>query len=141
MKKVINGKMYDTKTARFVAGWDNGYYTNDFNYCSEDLYCKRTGEYFIHGEGGAMSIYSESVGNGWTGSGEAIIPISYEDAKKWMEEHTDGEAYEAEFSIVADDDKALHITIKSEAWAKINKAVKESGRSIREVVEDAIAKY
>ena len=47
MKKIINGKVYDTSTAERVGGWNNNCSTSDFGYCSEDLYRKRTGEFFL----------------------------------------------------------------------------------------------
>ena len=62
MKKIINGKRYDTDTATLI-GY-NGYNGShsDFSYWCETLYQKRTGEYFIHGEGGPMSRYAENQG-------------------------------------------------------------------------------
>ena len=47
MKKIINGKKYDTNTATKVADYWNGYGASDFNYVSEELYLKNTGEYFL----------------------------------------------------------------------------------------------
>lgn len=93
MIKIINGRKYDTETAKMVGSWDNGYPTSDFNYCSEKLFRKKTGEFFLFGDGGAMSKYSMSCGtNNWCGSCE-IIPLSEDGAKQWAEEHLDGDAY------------------------------------------------
>ena len=68
LKKIINGKVYDIGTAEHVGEWSNEHYTNDSNYCSEDLYRKKTGEFFLHGVGGAYSKYAvvnrENRGNG-----------------------------------------------------------------------------
>lgn len=36
MKKIIDGKKYDTETAKLVGEWTNGYSYNDFHYCTED---------------------------------------------------------------------------------------------------------
>jgi len=77
MKRVIKCKLYNTETAERVGMWDNGYCANDFHYCSEDLYRKKTGEFFLHCEGGAMSIYASSEGN-MSGYGERNIPMTYE---------------------------------------------------------------
>lgn len=63
MKKVINGKMYNTETATRIASWDNGIYGNDFKSCEEDLYLSKKGQYFVAGSGGAMSSYAQSYGN------------------------------------------------------------------------------
>lgn len=95
MKKIINGKVYDTSTAERVGGWNNNCSTSDFGYCSEDLYRKRTGEFFLFGQGNARSRYAKSCGdNEWSG-GEKIIPLSYQAAQKWAEDKLNAEQYEA----------------------------------------------
>ena len=83
MKKIINGKLYDTETAKKLGDWDNGLCTSDFNYVCETLYKKRTGEFFLLGEGGAATNYSERIGsNDWC-YGYAIMPMSFDEAQKW----------------------------------------------------------
>ena len=52
MKQIINGKKYDTETAERLACEDAGLPVNDFAYWCEELYRKKTGEFFLHGEGG-----------------------------------------------------------------------------------------
>ena len=100
MRKVINGKMYNTETAEFLGGWSNGYYTNDFHYCSEDLYRTKKGTYFIYGKGGAMSRYSSDKGNGWRGFGSDIRLLSIEEAKAWAMVRLDADDYENIFGDV-----------------------------------------
>ena len=55
MKKIINHKMYNTETAERLASSSNGYGYDDFRYMEEQLYRKKTGEFFLYGEGGALS--------------------------------------------------------------------------------------
>lgn len=55
MKKIINGKKYDTNMATKVADYWNGYGASDFNYVSEELYLKNTGEYFLACKGGPLT--------------------------------------------------------------------------------------
>jgi hypothetical protein len=93
MTKVINGKRYDTKKAKLIASWCNGHCSNDFSYCSETLYVTSKGNYFLHGDGGAMSKYSVSVGNNRGGS-EDIIPMSHFEAFEWAQEHASPEELE-----------------------------------------------
>ncbi len=96
MKKIINGKKYDTDTARFI-GYAGYSHPGDFGFYVEHLYRKRTGEYFLHGIGGAMSKYARKIGlNEWSG-GEEIIPLSLEEARKWAEEHLNADEYELAF--------------------------------------------
>lgn len=93
MKKVINGKVYDTATAKRLGEYEPNPYRSDFHYFCETLYRKKTGEFFLHGEGNAASKYSRSCGqNEWCGS-EKIIPMTYAEAQKWTEEHLDGDDY------------------------------------------------
>ena len=96
MKQIINGKKYDTETAKKVGSWSNGYSYSDFSSCTEELYRKRTGEYFLYGIGGPMSRYSQSYGN-TTSGGEKIIPMTEAEARKWAEEHLAGDEYEEIF--------------------------------------------
>lgn len=110
MKKIINGKVYDTNTATRVAQWEYMEDAGNFGYSSEELYRKKTGEFFIHGKGGPMTKYAESTGeNNWRG-GEKIIPLSYEAAQKWAEEHMDGDEYEKIFGAVAEDASRVTVT-------------------------------
>lgn len=98
MKKIINGKRYDTETAGLIGEWGNGLSHSDFNRCEESLYKKRTGEYFLYGKGGAMTKYSKPTGqNSWSG-GEDINSLTIEDAKEWAEKHLTADEYEAEFT-------------------------------------------
>jgi len=98
MKKIINGKRYDTETAEMVA--DDSYSNyGDFEYWSEELYRTKRGNWCLCGEGGAMSRYSRSVGQNETGGGSAIIPLAEGEALAWLEAHTeDSEAYEEYFA-------------------------------------------
>ncbi len=86
MKRVINGKLYNTKTATLLVSWDNRLGSNDFNNCSETLYRTENGNYFLEGDGGAMSRWSKSNGKTtWGSSGlEALTP---QEALEWLEDH------------------------------------------------------
>lgn len=97
MKKIINGKKYDTSTAKQIAWADHPQCgERDFHYWIERLYKKRTGEFFLHGEGHGFSKYAKKVGNtsGW---GQKIIPLTEVKAKEWAEEWLSTEEYEAIF--------------------------------------------
>lgn len=98
MRKIINGKSYDTNTAEEICSVTNGYYRNDFQFCKETLFLKKTGEFFLYGDGGAMSKYSQPCGNGRQG-GVEIIPLSEQEAKSWVEKNSD-EYYEKLFGVV-----------------------------------------
>ena len=83
MKQIIEGKTYDTDTAKRI--WSLNYSEKgDAFYWQETLYKKRTGEYFIHGEGGPISRYAKIVSEDERAAGEKIVPITEEYAQKWM---------------------------------------------------------
>lgn len=104
MKQIINGKKYDTKTATFLGSYQNTGDRGDFHHYSEELYRKRTGEYFLYGEGGPMSHYSrQTASNEWSG-GERIRPLTEVEAREWAERHLDGDEYEEIFGEVDDDE-------------------------------------
>ncbi|MBO5969937.1 MAG: hypothetical protein J6S14_15725 [Clostridia bacterium] len=100
MKKIINGKKYDTGTAKELGIWSNSYYPGDFAYCSETLYRKKTGEYFLYGIGGPMSKYAEHIGSNTTIGGSNIKPMTESEAREWAETHLDAEEYEEIFGEV-----------------------------------------
>lgn len=93
MRKIINGKKYDTDTAKMLGEDSNGYPT-DFNYEREELYKKKTGEFFLYGTGGANSKYAVSNGDNSYSGGDRITPIDEERAKKWCEAHLSVDEYE-----------------------------------------------
>lgn len=97
MKKIINGKMYNTETAKELGFWSNG--ENGFGFCDEWLYRKKTGEYFLYGKGGGMSKYCSYNGNMY-GPGERITPLTEAEAKKWAEDYLDADEYEEIFGTV-----------------------------------------
>lgn len=99
MKKIIDGKKYDTETATLIGTMENGYNCGDFHYTNEELYQKKNGEFFLFGEGGALSIYGEKYGNGRCGSRQ-IIPYFIEEAQKWVAEHCGANDYEKFFGEV-----------------------------------------
>lgn len=140
MKKIINGKIYDTNSANNVGGWDNNRSVTDFDYCSETLYRKRTGEFFLYGEGGAMSKYSVSRGNNSWSGGEMIIPLSYEAAQKWAEKHLSGDDYESIFGKVDEDDSRTRLTVSVSASAveRAKRSAAQAGLSLSAYIESLI---
>lgn len=136
MKKIINGKMYDTNTAKFLGSdsYSNG---RDFHNWSEELYQKRTGEFFLYGEGGPMSRYAKSCGdNSWSG-GEDIIPLSVGKARQWAEEHLTADQYAEIFGIPDEGEELaiLHMQIPAALAAKLKLAAAEAGVSMRAYAE------
>lgn len=102
MKKIINGKTYNTDTAKKIAVKEYGDSTKDLFYSERSLYQKKDGEYFIHSCGGAGTIYATEKENGWTGSGEVIEPVTAKEAEEFMSvyiimDYKDGDLFTTEF--------------------------------------------
>lgn len=118
MKKIIKGKKYDTEKAEYI---DCYQYSNprDLNYLREELYRKKTGEFFLHGEGGQLSKYSKPVGNNEWSGGEEIIPLDLIDAENWVEENCDEDKYEELFSVVDDGEKVRMVLKLNKPYRKM----------------------
>ena len=141
MKKVICGKVYDSETAKRVGYWDNGYSSNDFAYATEQLYRKKTGEFFLYCWGGANSTYGEWHGNNG-GAGELIKPFKEEQAKAWAEKHLDGDEYMAIFGDPEANARSTCAFSMSEHVQNSLKASSEStGKSMSAIVEAAVEEW
>ena len=75
MKRIIDGKTYNTETAEKICDTGNDEYSTDFRYENSALYITKKGAYFIAGDGGALSRFSVAEGNGY-GGGAGIIVLS-----------------------------------------------------------------
>jgi hypothetical protein len=94
MKKVIDGKIYNTDTATEVEYYSN--YSTGFDNYNETLYLTKKGVWFLHGSGGPMSPYAVSYPGGSSG-GDDIIVYSNDEAFAWLEKHNKIDAIEKYF--------------------------------------------
>jgi hypothetical protein len=124
MKKIINGKMYNTETAKKI-GYDNDNPTGNW---AETLYQKRTGEFFIQ----HWDIWN----------GDCITPISFKDAQKWLEDHGSAEQYAAVFGEPNEDaeDVLLGIRVTAAAAAKLKLKAAETGKTQSAILNELISK-
>ena len=139
MKKIINGKRYDTDTAKEM-GQDSYSNPRDFSYWCETLYRKTTGEFFLHGEGGANSKYAETIGqNEWCG-GSQIMPLTVEKAQAWAEKHLDAEEYEKIFGAVDESGgkKVISLSLPEGVVELIKRGAAEAGMSMSDYVAKVI---
>ena len=84
MKKIINGKIYNTDTAAFIG---NHQYANmgDFHYEDTDLYRTPKGAFFVQGTGGAYSRWSRPCGSNGMSGGHGIQALTPTEALEWCE--------------------------------------------------------
>lgn len=141
MRKTIANKLYDTETAKPMGNWQRGY-ESDKGYISETLYLKKTGEYFLHGQGGSRSRYAQRTAPNTWGFGERIIPFSNEEAHAWAENHLTESAFDVVFGDVPDDGRLTSVTLKLRASTaeKLHRLARKDGRQLSEFAEEIIAR-
>ena len=142
MKKIIDGKRYDTETATLL-GTDSYSNSQDFRHWTEKLYRKRNGEYFLYGEGGPMTRYAQTVGqNEWCG-GEKIMPLTVASAREWAEKHLLADEYEEAFGAVKDDDSKVvwSVNISPATIERVKRIAGAKSITLSEVIEQAVAAF
>lgn len=92
MIKIIDGKSYNTKTAEKLYHWENEFGYGDNHFMSEELYRKKSGEFFLVCEGGSATKY----GHGYE-MGLRVYPMTFEEAQRWAEKRLPGYEYVAIF--------------------------------------------
>lgn len=139
MKKIIRGRLYDTEKATEI-GHDSHSNRGEFNYWCETLYRKRTGEFFLHGEGGTVSNYAVCYGqNNWSG-GEKIIPLSFDEAQHWAKEHLDAGTYMKYFKLSDNthDKETVSIRLSAAAVNKLKIMASKRDLTASEIIEQLI---
>lgn len=144
MRKIINGKRYDTNTAVPCGIYTCGSRGDEHSYSKvlyQILYQKRTGEFFLYGEGGSQSPYAkEATINHWKG-GERITPLSEKEAQEWASNYLTNEEYERIFSVIDEPEsgrKIVSFSLGRNAIAKVTELARSSGLSRSQIVEDLI---
>ncbi len=102
MKKIIEGRKYDTDTAELIASYGNGLSRSDESWYEEDLYRKKTGEYFLYGEGGAYSRHGEGGFFGPRKASRGITALTDKEMQEWAVERLGVEEYESIFGEVSE---------------------------------------
>lgn len=98
MKRIVDGKRYDTETATLID--ETQRCKGDFRDYREALYRTRTGRWFLEGEGGPMSRWAQGeMGAGGCWAGEGLEPVSAEEAREWLEAVESWDALEQYFDI------------------------------------------
>ena len=140
MKKVIDGRLCNTETAKELGIWSNDLNQGDFDRCAETLYLTKSGQYFVHGNGGARSKYAERHGNMW-GGGEDIYLLTRTEAMKWAEEHLGADEYTAAFGEPAeagDGTEAMLLAIPIGLKDRLRIMAQELGVSMTSIAIDAL---
>ena len=131
MKSIIKNKVYDTSTARFLGRYASEE-TSSLDRTEESLYIKRTGEYFLFGEGGPRSRFAQYQGDGSFSGGWRIIPLSYDKAREWAEEHLDADQYISIFGEPDDEEgtEILSVSLPRDVAARIRRSAQQEGMTL-----------
>ena len=82
-------KRYNTENARLVSSYESDLSSSEFSYVKESLYQRDDGSYFLAGEGGEMTRYSQMDGCDGCTYGEGSYSITAAEAQEWLAEHHD----------------------------------------------------
>lgn len=141
MKKYLNNRLYNTDTATPLATHNNGTAPNDLQYLEETLYRKKTGEFFLHAEGGANTWCATRIPytNNWRG-GTQIRPLTYDDAREWAEGNLSAEEYETIFGAVEEDETKTTCTFRltTSTLETLKRMAGRESKSMSEIVEELI---
>lgn len=112
MRKVHNGKVYDTDTASFVM-------TLNVDGLKRDLYQKSTGEFFLYDE-----------------NSKRMCPLLFKDAQKYVFEQGSKEVQEKYFGKITSDREKILISayITKEQKAHLKRAAAIRGLSISSLI-------
>lgn len=139
MKKVIRGRLYDTNKAAEI-GYNSSSSRRDSSYWREALYRKRTGEFFLHVEGGPASKYAICCGQNKWSRGEKIIPLSFDEAQHWAKKHSDVDTYAKYFQLSDNicDKETVSIRLSAAAVDRLKIMASKKDLTASEIIEQLI---
>ena len=139
MKKIINGKLYNTETAKKLGDWESDQDYRGLYHEEESLYRTKSGNYFLWCYGGAASRYNQQIGQNEWSSGELIQPISEDRAKKWAEDRLDGDSYERIFGEISEgESETVSVILPPDVVAKLKEEMERSSKKRTDVIVEAL---
>lgn len=140
MKRIINGKRYDTDTAQFIRTYSSGLSISDFRYYDESLYLKKTGEFFLYATGNGASEYAGRYGD-LRGPGEKIVPLTLDEARAWVEKIEDPDLYEELFDVEEESNIAFSLLLPENLYKMLDDKAAEDGITKKDIVVKALEEY
>lgn len=136
MKRVIDGRSYNTETAIKLCSLESPTpYTNDFHWHNTILYQTKGGAFFLAGEGGAMSRWSKPCGQNSRVGGEGISPVSAAEAKEILERENATEALERVFGQcpeAGEGEAAILVRLPANVATSLKRQAAEDGKSLNQ---------
>ncbi len=98
MRKIINGRVYNTDTATLVCDVSpSGFSRGDFRYEDTNLYRSPKGQFFLAGTGGPLTRWAQAEGQNGMRGGSGIELVSDDVARAECERHGTNEDFVAAF--------------------------------------------
>jgi len=143
MKAIIEGKRYNTETAKPLFDCRANVGRSDFSWWAGTVYRTPRGAYFLAGEGHAASRFAESLGNSSYGSGAGIQPLTVREALGLAEQHADTDTIERYFGEQIEDARGpgrpaigpdVHLNMPQELIDRIDEEAAARGLSRAEMI-------
>lgn len=140
MKKITNGVLCNTETARLLGEMEYMSNPSDKSWYCERLYKTKTGKYFLYGYGNWGSPYAKPTGNGGYKDGENIVLFPTPSAaREWAEKKINPDAYIAVFGEPEEDGEVdIKVTITTQARAKLDAERDRTGETLSAIVDRVI---
>lgn len=138
MEKMVHNRRYNTGTSDLLGSWINSS-QEESSYFVEELYQKRSGEYFLYGKGGSNSRFAKQVRSQWL-PGEKIVPLTWEEAKAWAEKHLSPEDFEKHFGDISitGERQTFAVYISTGTIQQIRRSCAKSGKSMSAYIENLV---
>lgn len=137
MKKVVQGVLCDTTTAKVLGEYEHDH-KSSFHWYVERLYRTKSSKYFLYGEGHAASPYARKVAQSEWAPGEAIKLLPPEAARQWAEDHLDAAEYITAFGVP---EEMSSVLIAEETMSKLGELKRKTGKDIDRLIAEAIDRY
>lgn len=140
MRKIVNGVLYDTTTAKHLGDWQSSSDSSSPDYCVLALYQKSNREFFLACSGNGTEHYVYHISDGFAGCTKSIVPLSPEDALEWAEDHLSVDEYVAALGRVSEDDgyKSAYLLLPSELAMKAQESAAATGVEFSEYIKKLI---
>lgn len=137
MRRIISGRVYDTSSSRLIGAVEQGDRAAP-DWYRASLYRKRTGEIYIHEEGGAASPVASDLGGGVYGPGESIEPLGYEEAQRWAHDRLSPEEAARLYQDARSERGPLGIKAEPETRERLRRAAARYGRRQGDILDEII---
>lgn len=140
MKKIINNRVFDTDTAQLIKCADHDNITSNEGSCKQNLYRKRTGDYFLCVSGArADSFHNLRLTDAKHDRERHIYLLTFEQARAWCEAEMTAEEWLENFEPAEDDSlAALNLTLSAAAVSKFKLSAQQQQISQKELMEKLI---